>query len=192
MNKFNLPNYIVNIDDTVGMSAISLVEYPAIEVNFITLAEDKPLKLVLADESKHELFGPAILADVPIYRRQGTYEYTITFTADIIKQIIEKFSLNNFQNMVNLQHDENEFVDSVIMTEIYIKDSVNGINPIQFTDVPDGSLFVRYKVTDETLWNKIKTSGKLNGFSIEIECLLDEDKLAAVDPIDKYIEELLK
>lgn len=192
MDMNNLPNYIVNIDDEqCGMTGISLVECPAIEMNFITLSEEKQL-LQFADEEKRDVFGPAILANVPIYRRRGTYEYTITFTADTIRRIVERFASNNLQNVVNLQHDDSKFINSAIMIEYFIKDSAAGINPVQFQDVPEGSLFVKYHITDEALWNEIKSSGKLNGFSIEIYCDLDKDRSDDTkSALDAFVSDLL-
>lgn len=169
----NIPTYYVNIDEEgLGMSAISLVEFPAIERDFVKLAEQKPFHFS-ADEEKRELFGPALIADKPIYRRNGSFEYYVVFTADVIKQIAERYSKNNLWSRVNLQHQEDTFVEGVTMLETFLKNEALGISPKGFEDVTDGSLFVRFKVEDENLWNVLK-SDEFKGFSVEITADLEE------------------
>lgn len=188
----NIPTYYINIDDEgLGMSAISLVEYPAIERDFVKLAEQKPLQFS-ADEEKRELFGPALIADKPIYRRNGSFEYYVVFTADVIKQIAERYSKNNLWCRVNLQHQEDTFVEGVTMLETYLKNEALGISPKGFEDVADGSLFVRFKVEDENLWNVLK-SDEFKGFSVEITADLEEkfsEMPNAPQSLDDEVEEL--
>lgn len=192
-----LDTYFVNIDDVdCGMSAISLVEDPAIEVNFLKFEKDKPRKQTFATvEDQQILYGPAIIADVPIYRRSGDYEYQIVFSKEVIKKITERYFKEGFQNQVNLQHDETRFVDGVNMLECFIKDTERGIDPIGFEDVNEGSLFVKYHVEDKELWEKLK-SDEFQGFSIEILCDLEMEfskvKKDETDDFDKEIEDLLK
>lgn len=189
----NIPTYYINIDEEgLGMSAISLVEYPAIERDFVKLAEQKPLQFS-ADEEKRELFGPALIADKPIYRRNGSFEYYVVFTADVIKQIAERYSKNNLWGRVNLQHQEDTFVEGVTMLETYLKNDALGISPKGFEDVTDGSLFVRFKVEDENLWNVLK-SDEFKGFSVEITADLEEkfsQMTNAPQSLEEEVEELI-
>ena len=174
MNFRNLPLYkiVVNPDeDETGMSCISLVDYPAIEKDFIFF--DKQLAFAVQDEEKHIVTGPAIIADMPIYRRSAEMgEYYVTFDKETIDNIILKYSKFGMWNNVSLQHN-GENIEGVIMVEFFKKDSEKGIVPKEFADVADGSLFVSYKITDETLWEEIKNSGELNGFSIEVNADLE-------------------
>lgn len=189
--------YWVNIDDLeTGMSAVSLVEHPAIDVNFLKFEKQDTLKFK-ADSDQQILYGPAVLADTPIYRREGSYEYYIAFTKDVIKKIAERYLKNGFQNQVNLQHNEDSFVNGVNMTQIFIKDTEKGVCPKGFEDVTEGSLFIEYHVEDKELWEKLK-SDEYQGFSIEILCDL-EMEFARVkkdesvdDEFEKEIEDLLK
>lgn len=167
----NIPVYYIDInpnDFETGMTTISLVDEPAIERDFIVFDKNKHMNFS-ADEMEHKISGPAIIADMKIYRYHPEIgEYYIVFTREVIEKIVEKYSKQGFFNMVNLQHDENQYVECAIMTEFYIKDSSKGIVPTGFEDVADGSLFVTYKITNEELWNEIVNGDKLNGFSIEI------------------------
>lgn len=165
-----LPLYriVINMDDIdTGMTAVSLVEHPAIEVPFLCFnAEHQTFR---ADDDKHIITGPAILADTPIYRRSPQRgEYQVLFEKDTIRQIVEKYSKQGLVNNVNLQHDSLTFVNSAIMIESMIIDKERGVCPNEFNDLPDGSWIVSYKITDDALWNEIKNGNHLNGFSIEI------------------------
>lgn len=165
-----LPTYkiVINMDDDVtGMTAVSLVEHPAIEVPFLCFETEK--QSFQLNNDKRIITGPAILADTPIYRNSPSRgEYQVVFTKETIRQIVEKYFKNQLVNKVNLQHDELTFVNSVTMVESLIIDKERGICPNEFKDIPDGSWIVSYKVDDDALWNEIKNGKHLNGFSIEI------------------------
>ena len=164
-----LPLYriVIDMDDPeTGMTAISLVEHPAIEVPFIRFATEQ---LFSTDDEKHIITGPAILADTPIYRyspQRG--EYQIIFEKETIRQLVEKYSVNGLFNSVNLQHKSDTYVNSAILIESLIIDKERGVCPNEFSELPDGSWIVSYKITDNQLWDSIKSSGEFNGFSIEI------------------------
>lgn len=162
-----IPTYLIDIDGVdEGMSTISLVNEPAIEVDFLKFAKET---LVFANEDKHTIYGPAILAGTPIYRCSPKLgEYNIVFTKEVIEKIVLKYSKDGLWNLVNLQHDSNAYVDNIVMTSVFIKNSERGIDPVEFKNVPEGSLFVEFKVTDDELWKQLKNDNKINGFSIEI------------------------
>lgn len=185
--------FYINIDndEELGLQAVSIVDRPAIEVDFLKF---KDQKICFAkDESKHILTGPALIADLPIYRINPITgeEYYVIFTADTIAKLVERYSKNNMLNTVNLQHDGN-MIDGVYMYESYIVDKERGIAPKEF-DIANGSWVVSFKVEDEALWNEIKSSNDFNGFSVEVAANLVE-KLASEKPdeIDELIDELLK
>ena len=165
-----LPNYFIDFDENdelEGLDAISIVDKPAVKLPFLCFSETEKIKFK-ADEDKHIITGVAILADTPIYRFDDVRgEYTITFTTDVITRLITKMSKNNLFNSVNLQHNENAFVDGVYLIESYQKDDKRGIVPVEFADVPNGSWIVSYKVVGDELWNAIKNEGDLNGFSVQ-------------------------
>lgn len=188
--------FYINIDDSeeLGLQAVSIVDRPAIEVEFLKF---KDQKITFAkDESKHILTGPALIADMPIYRRNfiSGEEYYVVFTKETIAKLVERYSKNNMLNTVDLQHD-GKMIDGVYMYESYLVDKERGIAPKEF-DVADGSWIVSFKVEDENLWNEIMTSNDFNGFSVEVVANLVEkltsEKQEDIDEIDALIDELLK
>ena len=172
--------YDISIDPTdfeTGLNAISLVENPAVEVDFLAFAKDESAVLQFADEERHIITGIALLADTPIYRiaPDGT-EYYVRFTKDCIRQLVEKYFKFGLTNSVNIEHKDNQFVDGVTMLESYLIDKERGICPSEFASAPDGSWVVSYKVNNLDVWSKIK-SGEVKGFSVQGLFRIIETKL---------------
>lgn len=174
MTYNGLPLYEVTAKDDFEMVCVSIVDDPAVESDFITFSKDKGKErkniqnFRLEDGEERNILGVAIRADYPIYRYdEEEGDYYITFRRDAIKEIVKQYSKDGFFNQVSLQHNGKR-VDGVVMVEMFIKDIEKGINPRGFERIEDGSLFVCYHVENAELWNEIKTSGELNGFSIEI------------------------
>lgn len=148
------------------MICISLVDDPATMSLFQKFSEDKqPIRFKVEDEDKHIVRGLVMAADMPIYRRNGDFEFYLVYEPDTIRLMAERYLKDGFQNMVDTQHN-NEFEDGVHMVQFFIKDTEAGINPSGFEEYADGSLFAEFHVENEDVWNKIK-SGEFKGFSLE-------------------------
>lgn len=179
--KLPIFDIIVDTDtDELNMSCISLVTDPAVEKDFECFSKDKkPMNFSITDQEKHCITGVAIRADVPIYRYSPDMgEYYVRFTKETIEQIVYKYSKQNLWNSVSLEHS-GQNIDSAVMVEFFIKSPSKC--PEGFQDVEDGSLMVTYKITDENLWDTVKNSDEINGFSIEI--------MADLKPTDEFVEE---
>ena len=178
-----LPIYDIIIDtesEDLNMSCISLVTDPAVEKDFECFSKNnKPMKFSVTDQEKHCITGVAIRADVPIYRYSPDKgEYYVRFSKETIEQIVYKYSKQNLWNSVSLEHS-GQNIDSAVMVEFYLKSETKC--PTGFQDVEDGSLMVTYKITDENLWDTVKNSDEINGFSIEI--------MADLQPTNEFVEE---
>ena len=165
-----LPIFEIKIDlndDDTFMSCISLVSEPAVERNFIAFNNEKqPMQFAITDTEKHCITGVAIRANMPIYRYDEQYGgYYVVFTPETIEDIVFKYSKMNLWNSVSLQHSGNN-IDDAVMVEYFIKG--NGKQPVGFEDIEDGSLFCTYKITNEKLWEDIKSGDDITGFSVEI------------------------
>lgn len=193
----NLPIYRVLItDDKLGIDKISLVEFPAVESNFLAFSkEEKKVLLSIDNDEQRIITGVIARCDYPIYRNDDGYEYYITFDKDVIKQMAIKMLSDNKQNEVNIEHKPNTDVEGVEMLELYIKDSSRGISPVGFEDISDGSLFATYKVFNDDIWGAIK-EGTFKGFSLEglfmMEKESEEEKtfndiMQMLDELDKIM-----
>lgn len=179
--------YDIELLEDDKMVCISLVDDPAVQRNFLVFAEEKPLICFKSDDMAHCLTGVAIRANMPVYRRNGDYEYYVRFSPEVIKEIVERYSREGRWNAVDLQHDGKK-VEGVIMVECFIKDTAKGISPRGFEDVEEGSLFVTYKVEDDELWRQIRETDNFNGFSIEIYAT--PTPATAADPVATLLAEV--
>lgn len=158
---------VVNRNDESGMSAISLVQFPAVERNFLKFDKDTTKKYKF-EEEKHIISGIVALADVPIYRYSPEIgEYWVVFDKETIRTMVEKYAELGLFNSVNLDHNESRQVHDCYMIESYIIDKERGICPKEFEDAPDGSWIASFKVENENLWEQIKNGTEFNGFSLE-------------------------
>lgn len=167
-----LPIYELFIDDDLdsGVSMVSLVDRPAIEVSWIALNEQKEVKFATISEEKRIIFGALLIPDKEIFRRDDETgeEFYVKFTKQGIYNIRERFMKNRYTSNTNPQHDENIVFDDVFMVETYLKDSTMGVYPPeQFNNLPDGTWFAAFKVDNDEVWNDYVKTGVFTGFSIE-------------------------
>ena len=73
-------------DEFSGIDAISIVEAPAIEENFVALAEQKEYKFAEIDKEQQILIWPMLIPNKPIYRREGEKEYYIYFIKETVRK----------------------------------------------------------------------------------------------------------
>jgi hypothetical protein len=147
--------------------AISLVEEPAIESDFVALSKDEEEKqqVFLESNEKHLVVGAALIPDKDIYRNNGEQEFYINFTKESIEKMSQEFMKEYRQKEVTLDHEDaaNEIcvVESWIVLDSY-KDKSNALG----INVPEGTWMVSMKVNNIETWERIK-SGELKGFSVE-------------------------
>lgn len=177
-------------DEFNGLSAVSLVDYPAVERDFLLF--DKQDMLFKTNDEKHIISGIALLADTPIYRRNEKGEYYVVFEKETICKLVEKYSKDGLLNSVNLMHRADKFVDKVYMVESLIIDKKRGICPVEFKDVPDGSWYISYFVEDEKLWDEIKKGDWFRGFSVEITAGLELKEQLKKNNLNTNMNKLFK
>lgn len=176
----NLPIYDITLSDLAdGIQCVSIVDNPAMETDLLYF-EKQDKKLNFSIQSEHCIMGVLIKADTPIYRYDNIMgEYYVNFTKEVIKELAEKYVSDNLLNAVSLHHN-GKLINGIQLRELFIKDSNKGINPSNFEDVPEGSLFAVFHITDTELW---ETVNRLGGFSIE---LLSDIKLQEYEDVDIF------
>ena len=197
-NGLPIYNIDINDEDETGLNAISLVQHPAIEVDFLCFNEDVKKIDFSINEDEHILTAVALRADFPIYRiGSNGYEYYVTFSKDVIKKLVRKYAKNNLFNSVNIEHNDYSFVKSAYMIESYIVDKARGIVPSEFSDIEDGSWIVSYYIDDESLWNVLKNTDTLNGLSVQgLFKLVDKQDFTSQKDqsfeewLDEYMEDI--
>ena len=160
----------------VGMDsetyAISLVEAPAIESEFVALAKEEEKQVFLESNERHMVYGAALIPDMDIYRNDGEHEYYISFSKESIEKMSQDFMKEYRQYEVKTDHEDvaNEVcvVESWLVSDAY-KDKSNALG----INVPEGSWMVGMKVNNIETWDRIK-AGELKGFSVESLVSLEE------------------
>lgn len=177
--------YNFYIDGNTGVSKMSLVEQPAVDVDFLKFKKQETEMRFSADEEKRVVFGVAMRPNYPMFRMDNIRgEFYVQFDRETIKKCSEQFMKEGHSADVNLNHLED--TNGVYLVETFIKDSDKGICPKGFEDIEDGAWFTAYKVENDDVWEKVK-AGDFKGFSVEINGYIEE----AEDEIEKFIKEII-
>ena len=148
-----------------GIEAISIVESPAIESDFVALSAEE-IKLAEVDKEKKILLGALLIPNKPIYRNGEEGEYYIFFSKDTIVKASQMYLKNGYQNKSTLEHDQAlnglTLVESwIVEDEVMDKSRKYGLN------VPVGTWMGAVKVNNDEIWQEYVKTNKVKGFSIE-------------------------
>ena len=154
-----------------GVFAISLVEEPAIEEDFIALSKHNEIKLKVVDEERRVVVGYALVPDKRIYRKmkpkgaKEPVEFNIYFSKDTIAETQEPYMRKLNNNNVTADHERPVKDCTVIeswITEDTTHDKINlfNVEPIL------GGWAVMMKINNDEEWKAVQ-DGEYKGFSIE-------------------------
>jgi len=148
-----------------GIDAISIVESPAIESDFVAL-NNQEIKLAELDKEKKILLGALLIPNKPIYRNGEEGDYYIFFSKETIVKASQMYLKNGYQNNSTLEHKDT--LKGLTLVESWIvEDEVNDKSRKYGLDVPVGTWMGAVKVNNDEIWNEYVKSGKVKGFSIE-------------------------
>jgi hypothetical protein len=148
-----------------GIDAISIVEHPAIEEDFIALKSDK-VEFAQVDAEKRILMGAALVPNKPIYRNDGEKEFYVYFSEKTIRRASELFFIKGNQNKATLEHEMDIKGLSVVESWI-VEDPEMDKTKLYGLSAVKGQWQVTMKVENEEVWNDYVKTGKVKGFSIE-------------------------
>ena len=152
-------------DEMTGIEAVSIVESPAIEADFITLSKQE-IKFAKIDEEKRLLMGPALIPNKPIFRKRNDTMFYVYFSQQTVKRASELFFINGNQNNATLEH--NMDVKGLTVVESWIiEDTDMDKSKMYGFDLPVGTWMISMKVENDDIWNDYVKEGKVKGFSIE-------------------------
>tara|TARA_R110000796_G_C14490422_1_gene427727 strand:+ start:147 stop:737 length:591 start_codon:yes stop_codon:yes gene_type:complete len=152
--------------EMAGIEAISIVESPAIEADFVALKADE-IKLAEVDKEKKILMGALLIPNKPIFRNSDDQDdYYIYFSKDTVEKASQLYLKNGNQNNTTLEHQHSlsglTLVESwLVVDEKFDKSRKYGMN------VPVGTWMGSVKVNNDDVWNDYVKTGKVKGFSIE-------------------------
>jgi hypothetical protein len=152
-----------NIDEVF---AISLVEEPAIESNFVFFDKEKVQFAALNDE-KRLVMGPILIPDKQILRIDGEGKpYHVFFKPETIKKLSEMYLKKKYTDKSTLEHDKK--INGVTLVESWIKESVTKDKSALYNlNVPVGTWMGTFKIDNDEIWNDYVKTGEVKGFSIE-------------------------
>ena len=152
-------------DLDAGVEAISIVESPAIESDFVAL-KNQEIKLAEVDKEKKILMGALLIPNKPIYRNGSEGEYYIFFSKDTIVKASQMFLQNGNQSRSTLEHAQ--ALNGLTLVESWIvEDKAKDKTALYGLDVPVGTWMGSVKVNNEDVWNEYVKTNKVKGFSIE-------------------------
>lgn len=193
-----LPIYRATIDDTdnTGMFVVSLVDEPAVDVNFFAFdKQEEQLEFAIQDEEQRMVLGVVMRPNYPMYRRFKDIECYVEYTPETIHLMAEKFFATMNVNSVDTDHSW-ELVDGVTLVQAFFKDTEKGIDPKGFEDMPNDTLFFQYHITSDEIWQGVK-EGKWHGFSLAgafnvepIEAKKEEPKDDVLGDIQSLLEKI--
>lgn len=168
-----IKKYYVDEDDS-DVFAISLVDMPAIESDFIYLNSNKKPYIALESDEKHMIYGAVLRPDFPIYRYDSDGEYYIEFSKKAIEKLCRKFFQDGFQNNWTTGHEKN--ANGITVVESWLKSDVQYDKSLALgldKELPIGTWFVGAYCDSNDIWEQVK-NGTFKGFSVEAFVGLNE------------------
>ena len=156
---------ILDEESDLGIEAISVVESPAIEEDFVAL-KSQEFKLAEIDGERRILMGALLIPNKPIYRRNGDDEYYIYFSKETVLKASQMYLMNSKQNNSTLEH-KYELEGLSLVESWIVEDKVHDKSVKYGMDLPLGSWVGSVKVNNNEVWNSFVKTGKVRGFSIE-------------------------
>jgi len=166
MEKFEIIELL--IDETkveMGINAVSVVESPAIEENFVALNKHE-VELKEVDNEKRILMGAALIPNKQIYRRVKDKEFYIFFSEDTVRKASELFLMRSNQNNATIEHEKKMLEGMSVIESWIIEDEKKDKSNLYGFNLPKGTWMISMKVNNDEIWNKVK-AGEVKGFSIE-------------------------
>lgn len=162
----NLIELIIDDNEELqGVEAISVVESPAIESDFVALKAEE-VKLAEVSKEKRILMGAVLIPEKPIYRRSGDTEYYIYFSKDTVVKASQLFLKKGNQSNSTLEHQK--AIEGLTVVESWIvEDLTKDKSALYNLSVPVGTWMASIKVDNDEIWNDFVKTGKVKGFSLE-------------------------
>ena len=155
---FKIQELIISEDASeLAIAAISLVSDPAIEVDFVYFGKEKSnLTFAKVDKEKKMLVSPALIPNKQIYRYDPNLDqhYYVYFSEDTVRKASEMYLKHNNHHKATYEHEER--VSGVLTVESWIKEGEQDKSKMYGFDLPNGTWFVKMKINNDEMWNKIK------------------------------------
>jgi hypothetical protein len=181
-------------DENDYISAISLVENPAIEEDFMYFSKQE-VKFQQLNNEKRMLVGPILIPDKQILRldeSDGT-PYHVFFSKSTVAKLAQNYLKSKLIDSATLEHDKK--IKGVHLVESWIKEGKLDKSNSYGMNMPEGTWMGKFYIDESkegnVIWNDYVKTGRVKGFSVEA---LMEHKLVHAslhtDLLNKEIIEL--
>ena len=192
MKETKIVELVISDDSQeLAIDAISLVTSPAIEQDFVFFGKEKNnLTFAKVDEEKRMLVSPALIPNKQIFRHDPNTDsdYYVYFSKETVRKAAELYLKHNNHHKATYQHQDR--VSGVLTVESWIKEGDMDKSKLYGYDLPDGTWFVKMKIENDELWQKIR-SGELKGLSIEGYFTDKMESMSETQPTNEEILEAL-
>ncbi len=186
-----LPTYRIKLKpgNETAVYAVSLVDQPAIEVDWIKLSKEVHMQFA-ANADKQMLYGPLLIPGKLIYRRDEKtgQEYNIVFEKETIEEIVLRYNKSKVNDIFNINHSGTAV--EAYLAENWIVRKPDASESYGF-ELPEGTWFGGVKVENSDFWmSEVKTEN-VKGFSVEIQCgieLLEFAKQSETYYLESYTD----
>ena len=193
MNNTRIVELVIEDDNQeLAIDAISLVSSPAIEQDFVFFGKEKNnLTFAKVDEEKRMLISPALIPNKQIFRYDPNTDsdYYVYFSPETVRKASELYLKHN--NHHKATHEHSERVSGVLTVESWIKEGDSDKSKLYGFDLPNGTWFVKMKITNDDVWKKIK-DGELKGLSIEGYFTNKFEQMQKKEPTTEEVRTALK
>jgi len=174
-------------EENAGIDAVSVVEHPATESDWVALKEHQ-VELKTVDEDKRILMGAALIPDKQIYRRnEKNEEYYIFFSSDTIRQASQLFLKKGNQNEATLEH-QTKIEGMTVVESWLVEDPKKDKSALYGFNMPKGTWMLSMYVDNDDVWEKVKAK-EVKGFSIE-GYFQEKEKLSKTLSDDEVLNEI--
>jgi hypothetical protein len=183
-------------DADSGVFALSLVQNPAIEANWVYFSKEGKAQIQFAtiDNDKRTIVAPVLIPDLQILRidSETGEEYKVYFTKETVEQLAQKYLKDGYQNKATYEHSETIDGDVTVVESWVSKSATKDKSSLYFNrSFPVGTWFVTMKVNDEQLWQEYVKTGVVKAISLEgifDHKLVKASKMESI--MEKEIDEL--
>jgi hypothetical protein len=151
-----------------GITAVSLVRFPAIEENFVFFNRGDKYIMAKVDEAKRMLVGPALIPEKRIarYNEEEDEEYEVYFSVETVRQASQLYMKEEKTNSHTYEHVDDISGLTVVESWLIEDPKRDKAALYGFDHLPVGTWMLAMKIWDENIWNAILKKD-VRGLSIE-------------------------
>jgi hypothetical protein len=155
------------------------------EVAYIISQQNMSKQEFSVDDEKRMVYSPLMIPNILIPRidEDTNEKYFVKFTPSVIEKIQNLYMIEKRLDQTNYEHTDKK-IESVVMVESWL---VSGPSDKAYQlgfsreDLPDGTWMGGFKVLDteegNNIWNNYIKTGKVKGFSVEGNFLMNFSRL---------------